>query len=128
MTTIALNAFATAVKNAIARVPESGRFGSRKVFVSSVWDALPEIDRARQNLDAFKAQLLQAQRRCAAGLVATSCWFLAMHRSSNQSSSRRSRFRAVEACHDYAAHRYHDVRCDQSGRARYCKFESAAAS
>jgi hypothetical protein len=62
MTPITLNAFAATVTDAIARVPDCGRFGSRKVFVSAVWDAMPEAERARQNLDSFKVQLFAAHR------------------------------------------------------------------
>lgn len=62
MMAVALEAFAGAVRNAIARVPESGRFGSRKVFVSAVWDALPVVERERQSLHGFKAQLFAAHR------------------------------------------------------------------
>ncbi|HEY0484463.1 MAG TPA: hypothetical protein VGD37_43380 [Kofleriaceae bacterium] len=62
MTAIALTNFAATVRDAIARVPESGRFGSRKVFVSAIWEALRDADRARQNLDTFKAGLFAAHR------------------------------------------------------------------
>lgn len=44
------------------RVSESGRFGARKVFVSAIWEALPQADRARLDLDDFKAQLFAAHR------------------------------------------------------------------
>jgi hypothetical protein len=57
-----LVAFSDMVYHAIAQVPEAGRFGSRKVFVSAIWDALPAAERARQNLDSFKAQLFAAHR------------------------------------------------------------------
>ena len=62
MTAIALDAFAATVKDAISRVPEGGWFGPRKVFVSAVWDALPEAARARRSLDRFKAELFAAHR------------------------------------------------------------------
>ena len=60
--TVALADFAATVKEAIARVPDSGRFGSRKVFVSSLWEALRDAERAHQNLDTFKEQLFAAHR------------------------------------------------------------------
>jgi hypothetical protein len=60
--TIALANFAATVSEAMERVPESGRFGPRKVFVSAIWDALRDTDRNRQNLDNFKAQLFAAHR------------------------------------------------------------------
>lgn len=62
MTRVALANFAATVSDAATRVPESGRFGSRKVFVSAVWEALTAAERARQNLDGFKAQLFAAHR------------------------------------------------------------------
>jgi hypothetical protein len=57
-----LVAFSESVYRAIAQVPQAGRFGTRKVFVSAIWDAMPEAERARQNLDSFKAQLFAAHR------------------------------------------------------------------
>ncbi len=62
MTGIALANFAATVSDAATRVPESGRFGSRKVFVSAIWEALPEAERVRQDFDGFKAQLFAAHR------------------------------------------------------------------
>jgi len=62
MTGVALAKFVATVSDAVMRVPESGRFGSRKVFVSAVWEALPAGERARQNFDGFKAQLFAAHR------------------------------------------------------------------
>jgi hypothetical protein len=60
--TEALVDFAGAVLATAARVPESGRFGDRKVFVSAVWDALPEAARDGLSLDSFKRQLFVAHR------------------------------------------------------------------
>jgi hypothetical protein len=59
---MALTRFAATVNDAAARVPPSGRFGARKVFVSAVWEALPKAVRVRQSLDRFKAQLFAAHR------------------------------------------------------------------
>ncbi len=57
-----LSKFATAVSDAIATVPGSGRFGSRKVFVSAIWDALSSSNRAGLTYAEFKAQLFAAHR------------------------------------------------------------------
>ena len=54
--------FAAAVNAAIARVPESGRFGTRKVFVSAIWGALVASGYRTADFDGFKAQLIAAQR------------------------------------------------------------------
>src|SRR5262245_59653723 len=62
MTAITLASFAATVKDAVCRVPECGRFGCRKVFVSAIWDALHDADRATQALDRFKARLFAAHR------------------------------------------------------------------
>ena len=58
----ALSDFAVAVNDAVSHVPESGRFGIRKVFVSAVWDALHASSRAGLSFDGFKAQLFAAHR------------------------------------------------------------------
>ena len=58
----ALLDFANDVGAAIARVPQSGRFGSRKVFISSIWRVLVDTGRTALALDGFKVQLLAAQR------------------------------------------------------------------
>jgi hypothetical protein len=60
MKAVLLTDFAASVNAAIARVPESGRFGRRKVFVSAIWDALAGCDGLC--LDGFKSQLIAAQR------------------------------------------------------------------
>jgi hypothetical protein len=62
METALLSKFATAVDAAIARVPESGRFGNRKVFVSAIWNAFTLRGYAGLSLDDFKSQLIAAQR------------------------------------------------------------------
>jgi hypothetical protein len=54
--------FAAAVNAAIARVPESGRFGTRKVFVSAIWAALVSGGYRSSTFEGFKAQLVAAQR------------------------------------------------------------------
>ena len=53
--------FANEVLAAIARVPQSGRFGTRKVFISSIWSVLVDAGRTALTLDGFKVQLLAAQ-------------------------------------------------------------------
>lgn len=53
---------AAAVLATAARVPASGRFGDRKVFVSAIWGALPEAVRDGLSLDSFKGQLFVANR------------------------------------------------------------------
>ena len=58
----ALVDLAAAVLATAAKVPASGRFGDRKVFISAVWDALPEAVRDGLNLDSFKGQLFVAHR------------------------------------------------------------------
>jgi hypothetical protein len=60
--TASLPRFAATVDAAIARVPEGGRFGTRKVFVSAIWDAIPVAGRNRLSLDDFKSHLIAAQR------------------------------------------------------------------
>lgn len=54
--------FAAAVLATAAKVPASGRFGERKVFVSAVWDALSEAARDGLSIDSFKRQLFVAHR------------------------------------------------------------------
>src|SRR5678816_3231483 len=58
----ALVDLAAAVLATAARVPASGRFGDRKVFVSAIWGALPEAARDGLSLDSFKRQLFVAHR------------------------------------------------------------------
>jgi hypothetical protein len=53
---------AIAVNAAIARVPEDGRFGPRKVFVSAIWAALIAGGYRSCSFERFKAQLIAAQR------------------------------------------------------------------
>jgi hypothetical protein len=62
MSTVPLSQFAAVVDAAIARVPESGRFGNRKVFVSAIWDAITPAEYASLSMDDFKSQLIAAQR------------------------------------------------------------------
>lgn len=54
--------FAADVNAVIARVPESGRFGARKVFVSAIWGALVAQGYRTSGFEGFKAQLVAAQR------------------------------------------------------------------
>ena len=60
--TEALVDLVAAVLATAARVPASGRFGDRKVFVSAVWDALPEAVRDGLSIDSFKRQLFVTHR------------------------------------------------------------------
>jgi hypothetical protein len=62
MSTALLSRFAEAVNAAIAQVPESGRFGNRKVFVSAIWDAITPPEYAGLSMDDFKRHLIAAQR------------------------------------------------------------------
>lgn len=59
----------SAVNEAIARVSNTGRFGTRKVFVSAVWDALGTAHRAGLTLDHFKVALFAAHRAQLVSLV-----------------------------------------------------------
>lgn len=54
--------FAEGVREAITRVPQSGRFGSRKVFIFFIWNALVHAGCTALTLDDFKRQLIAAQR------------------------------------------------------------------
>src|SRR5689334_14627697 len=66
----ALVDLAAAVLATTARVPASGRFGDRKVFVSAIWGALPEAVRDGLSLASFKEQLFVAHRL---GLLVLAC-------------------------------------------------------
>ena len=54
--------FAVIVASAIERLDASGRFGHRKVFVSAIWAALDDADRAGWTITEFKARLFEAHR------------------------------------------------------------------
>jgi len=58
--------FAADVSTVVAQVPEGGRFGTRKVFVSAIWGALVARGYRTTGFEGFKAQLVAAQR---AGLL-----------------------------------------------------------
>lgn len=62
MTTDALAAFASNVQDTLPRIAENGRFGTRKVFVSAIWNALIDAGCTRLTFDGFKCQLIAAQR------------------------------------------------------------------
>jgi hypothetical protein len=54
-----LRAFADEILNTILRVPSKGRFGSRKVFVSSIWQ---ELAGSGLGYSTFKDRLIAANR------------------------------------------------------------------
>jgi hypothetical protein len=54
-----LRAFADTILNAMLRVPSKGRFGSRKVFVSSIWQ---ELAGSGLGYSTFQDRLIAASR------------------------------------------------------------------
>ena len=84
------NDFAAAVLSAAAQVPAAGRFGADRVFVSALWKQLGEQRAALgPTLDAFKARLLDANRRL----------LLTLARADMPGAMDRAKVAASEICH-----------------------------
>lgn len=95
--------FARQVLDAARAVEGSGRFGSRKVFISAAWRTLQAGTGGALDLDRFKHRLVEANR---AGL-------LRLHRADLVAAMDPAEVRASEVAHLNAT--FHFIECEQEG-------------
>jgi hypothetical protein len=95
--------FARQVLDAARAVEGSGRFGSRKVFISAAWRTLQAGTGGALDLDRFKRRLVEANR---AGL-------LRLHRADLVAAMDPAEVRASEVAHLNAT--FHFIECEQEG-------------